>query len=369
MARMNSASKQSSRQLRVLVTGGAGFIGSALCRHMVGRCGYIVLNVDKLTYAANLHSLQAIAGDANYRFVQVDIADAVRMADLMREFSPDAVVHLAAETHVDRSIDVAGPFIRTNVVGTSILLDLARQYWLGLAPPRRQRFRFVMVSTDEVYGSLGLHDAAFTETTPYDPSSPYAASKAAADHLAGAWYRTYGLPAIISNCCNNFGPCQFPEKLIPLTILNALEGKMIGVYGRGENVRDWLYVDDHARALEQVLRNGRPGEKYNIGARNERTNIDLVRTICDAVDEVIGDRGDRRSLIRFVADRPGHDLRYAIDPSKAEQELGWSPAETFETALRRTVSWYIENRSWWEPIRRNVYAGERLGQVSVEQRV
>ena len=358
---------QPTPRLRVLVTGGAGFIGSAVCRHMVCKLGYLVLNVDKLTYAANLYSLQAIAQKSNYRFVQLDIADAARMGDGMREFSPDAIVHLAAETHVDRSIDNAAPFIQTNVVGTSILLDLARQYWARLTPARRQRFRFLMVSTDEVYGSLGLQDAAFTESTSYDPSSPYAASKAAADHLAVAWYRTYGLPVIISNCCNNFGPYQFPEKLIPLTILNALEGKAIAVYGRGENVRDWLYVDDHARALVEVLSNGRPGEKYNIGARSERANIEVVRAICDLVDEINGDRGRRRSLIQFVADRPGHDLRYAIDHGKVQRELGWSPAETFETALRRTVRWYAENRWWWEPIRRGSYGGERLGQIRQEE--
>jgi len=358
---MNSAPRQSAPHLRVLVTGGAGFIGSALCRHLVGDCGYLVLNVDKLTYAANPHSLDAIAGHPNYRFARLDIADAKPMADALREFSPAAIVHLAAETHVDRSIDNAAPFVQTNVVGTSVLLDLATQYWARLPPERRRRFRFVMVSTDEVYGSLAVQDAAFTEATPYDPRSPYAASKAAADHLAFAWHRTYELPVVISNCCNNFGPCQFPEKLVPLTILNALEGKTIGVYGRGENIRDWLYVEDHARALVRVLRHGRPGEKYNIGARNERTNIEFVRTICDVVDEVIGDCGNRQSLIQYVADRPGHDLRYAIDPGKAQRELGWSALETFETALRRTVRWYIENRSWWEPLRQTVYSGKRLG--------
>jgi dTDP-glucose 4,6-dehydratase len=366
---MNSSSEQSPEKLRVLVTGGAGFIGSALCRHMVARCGDIVLNVDKLTYAGNLRSLEPIADHCNYRFVQSDIANAARMTDLLQEFLPDAVVHLAAETHVDRSIDSAGPFIQTNVVGTSIFLDLTRDYWIGLPPAHQRRFRFVMVSTDEVYGSLSLRDPAFTEATPYDPSSPYAASKAAADHLATAWYRTYGLPVIISNCSNNFGPYQFPEKLIPLAILNALEGKMIAVYGQGRNVRDWLYVDDHARALVKVVRSGRPGEKYNIGARNQRTNIELVKSICDIVDDVVGDRGGRQSLIQFVADRPGHDFRYAIDPSKAERELGWSPLEPFETALRKTVSWYVENRSWWEPIRQTVYTGERLGQFGGDKRI
>jgi dTDP-glucose 4,6-dehydratase len=362
VTRMNSSIDRSLPQLRVVVTGGAGFIGSALCRHMVGRRGDMVLNVDNLTYAANSHSLEPIVGAANYRFAKMDIANATQMEELIQEFGPDAVVHLAAETHVDRSIDSARPFIQTNVVGTSILLDVAKKYWMGLPSMRQQRFRFVVVSTDEVYGSLGLQDPPFTEASPYDPSSPYAASKAAADHLASSWYRTYGLPIIISNCSNNFGPCQFPEKLIPLTILNALEGKMIGVYGQGQNIRDWLYVDDHVRALVQILQEGKPGEKYNIGARNERTNLQVARAICDIVDDVIGDQGGRQSLIEFVTDRPGHDLRYAIDPSKAERELGWSALESFEAALRQTVRWYIQNRGWWEPIRQKVYAGERLGQ-------
>jgi dTDP-glucose 4,6-dehydratase len=358
---MSSSTKQFLPQWRILVTGGAGFIGSTLCRYLVSQRGDIVLNVDKLTYAASLRSLEPIADDARYRFVQLDVGNAARIADLIQEFAPNAIVHLAAETHVDRSIDSADEFIQTNVVGTYVMLDAARKYWMGLPPARQHEFRFLAISTDEVYGSLGLKDPAFTETTPYDPSSPYAASKASADHLAHAWYRTHGLPVIITNCSNNFGPYQFPEKLIPITILNAVEGKMIGVYGRGENVRDWLYVEDHVRALAQIIRNGRPGENYNIGARNQRTNLQLVRTICDIVDGVIGDRGGRQSLIHFVADRPGHDLRYAIDPSKVERELGWSPLETFETALRQTVRWYIANRSWWEPIRREVYAGERLG--------
>jgi dTDP-glucose 4,6-dehydratase len=353
---------QPTPRLRVLVTGGAGFIGSAVCRHMVCKLGYLVLNVDKLTYAANLYSLQAIAQKSNYRFVQLDIADAARMGDGMREFSPDAIVHLAAETHVDRSIDNAAPFIQTNVVGTSILLDLARQYWARLTPARRQRFRFLMVSTDEVYGSLGLQDAAFTESTSYDPSSPYAASKAAADHLAVAWYRTYGLPVIISNCCNNFGPYQFPEKLIPLTILNALEGKPLPVYGKGENVRDWLYVEDHAGALLLIAERGRIGHGYNVGADCQRSNIAVVRAICALMDELVPNSvGPRERLITFVADRPGHDLRYATDARKIRHELGWAPRETFETGLRKTVEWYLTNRSWWERIRSNVYRGERLG--------
>ena len=358
---MNAGTHESLSQLRALVTGGAGFIGSALCRYLVDRVGLAVLNVDKLTYAASLPSLDAISDRENYRFVRADIADAHRMSSLISDFSPDVIIHLAAETHVDRSIECASLFIQTNVVGTSILLDLATQFWAGLPPSRRHRFRFLLVSTDEVYGSLSLDDPAFTEETPYDPSSPYAASKAAADHLAGAWHRTYGLPIIISNCSNNFGPYQFPEKLIPLTILNALEGKVVSVYGQGMNIRDWLYVDDHVRALLKILQHGRLGEKYNIGARNERTNLQLVQAVCHHVDQIINDQRERKSLIQFVADRPGHDLRYAIDPSKAEQELGWLPMEPFDSALARTVRWYIDNRGWWEPIRQAVYSGERLG--------
>ena len=359
---MSVAAYESLASLRALVTGGAGFIGSAVCRYLVDQVGLTVLNVDKLTYAANLPSLETISDRENYRFARVDIADAHRMNDVISEFSPDAIIHLAAETHVDRSIECASPFIQTNVVGTSTLLELATQFWARLPPSRRRRFRFLHVSTDEVYGSLGLDDPAFTEETPYDPSSPYAASKASADHLASAWYRTYGLPIIITNCSNNFGPYQFPEKLIPLTIVNALEGKAVSVYGQGKNIRDWLYVDDHVRALLQILQHGALGEKYNIGARNERTNLQLVQAICDLVDEIIGDRRGRRSLIQFVADRPGHDLRYAIDPSKVEQQLRWLPLERFDSALARTIRWYIDNRGWWEPIRQAVYAGERLGQ-------
>jgi dTDP-glucose 4,6-dehydratase len=350
-------------QMRILVTGGAGFIGAALCRYLVGRCGYSVLNVDKLTYAASLQSLEAVADHSNYRFVQLDIVNGKRMVELTEEFEPDAIVHLAAETHVDRSIDCAAPFIETNVTGTYVLLEVARRYWANLAPARRHGFRFVMVSTDEVYGPLRLQDSAVTETALYDPSSPYAASKAAGDHLARAWYRTYDLPVIISNCSNNFGPYQFPDKLIPLTILNALEGKTIGIYGRGENVRDWLYVDDHVRALLAIIQRGKPGEKYNISARNQRTNLELASEICDILDELVGDRVGRRALIQFVADRPGHDLRYAIDPSKLERELGWSPMQSFETALRETIGWYTANRSWWVPIRQSSYAGERLGRA------
>lgn len=346
---------------RVLVTGGAGFIGSAVCRHLVGECQAEVLNVDKLTYAANLSSLDAIAKNRRYRFVEADIADHGKISALLRDFAPDAIIHLAAETHVDRSIDSAAPFMHTNIIGTYILLDAARAYWQDLQSGPKDRFRFLLVSTDEVYGSLGKQDPAFNERTPYDPSSPYAASKAAADHLASAWHRTYRLPVIISNCSNNFGPYQFPEKLIPLSILNAMDNLPVRVYGDGQNVRDWLFVDDHARALVEIVRRGRPGAKYNVGARNERSNLSVVELICDLIDELRPSSAKRRSLITFVADRPGHDLRYAIDPSKVERELAWYPRETFEVALRRTISWYLDNTSWWQPLRQNIYSGQRLG--------
>ena len=348
---------------RVLVTGGAGFIGSAVCRYLVGESQAEVLNVDKLTYAANLQSLASVAQNPRYRFVQADIADHDKISALLRDFKPDAIFHLAAETHVDRSIDSAAPFMQTNVIGTYIMLDAVRAYWHELQPGRRHQFRFLLVSTDEVYGSLGKQDRAFNEQTPYDPSSPYAASKAAADHLGSAWHRTYGLPVIISNCSNNFGPYQFPEKLIPLSILNAMDGLPVRVYGNGQNVRDWLFVEDHAQALVQIMRQGKPGEKYNVGARNERSNLSVVELVCDLVDELRPSSAKRRSLITFVTDRPGHDFRYAIDPSKVERELAWCPRETFEAALRRTVCWYLENPSWWQPLRQNIYSGERLGIV------
>jgi len=346
--------------MRVMVTGGAGFIGSAVCRELVLRQGWSVLNLDKLTYAANLRSLAEIAGDARYRFVQADICDGAALAAAFDAFAPDAVMHLAAETHVDRSIDGPAEFIRTNVLGTHTLLEAARRYWSGLAADARARFRFVHVSTDEVYGSLG-EAGHFVETSPYDPRSPYAASKAASDHLAAAWHATYGLPVIISNCSNNYGPYHFPEKLIPLTILNALEGKPLPVYGDGMNVRDWLYVEDHVRALVLVLTRGRPGEKYNVGGRSERANLHVVETLCDIIDGLLPGSAPRRGLIAFVADRPGHDRRYAIDPAKIEAELGWRAAESFESGLRKTVRWYIDNRVWWEPLRAGVYGGERLG--------
>ncbi len=346
--------------MRIMVTGGAGFIGSALCRLLVADEGVEVLNVDKLTYAANLDSLKPIAGAPNYRFAQADICDRETMARLISDFAPDGIIHLAAESHVDRSIDGAADFIETNVVGTFQLLEAARSYWDGLVGARRDRFRFLHVSTDEVYGSLGA-SGLFEETTAYDPSSPYSASKAASDHLALAWHRTYGFPALISNCSNNYGPYQFPEKLIPLMILNAMEGASLPVYGDGLNTRDWLYVDDHARALSLILRQGRLGEKYNVGGRNEQTNIGVVEQICEHLDRRLDDGRARRSLISFVTDRPGHDRRYAIDATKLETELGWRAQETFATGLSKTVDWYLDNRDWWQPLREGVYAGDRLG--------
>jgi dTDP-glucose 4,6-dehydratase len=347
--------------VKILVTGGAGFIGSALCRHLIGRSDAEVVNVDKLTYAANLASLREIEASPRYAFVQADIADADAMAQVFAEHRPAAVMHLAAESHVDRSITGAGPFIHTNVVGTYVLLQAALKHWRTLPEAEAERFRFLHVSTDEVYGSLG-EQGLFTEQTPYDPRSPYSASKAASDHFASAWSHTYGLPVVISNCSNNYGPYHFPEKLIPLMILNALEGRPLPVYGDGGNVRDWLFVDDHVRALELILRAGRPGETYNVGGRNERTNLDVVNTVCDLVDEMAAPLpdGPRRKLISFVPDRPGHDRRYAIDATKLETELGWRAEETFETGLRKTVRWYLDRRDWWEPLSTR-YAGERLG--------
>ncbi len=351
--------------MKVLVTGGAGFIGSAVCRHLVGECGDHVVNVDKLTYAADLRSLASIAGDLRYAFVQADIVDGPAMRAVLADHRPAWVMHLAAESHVDRSITGSQPFITTNVVGTHTLLEAALGYWRGLDGAERAAFRFLHVSTDEVYGSLG-DQGAFTEATAYDPRSPYSASKAASDHLASAWFHTYGLPVLISNCSNNYGPFHFPEKLIPLIILNALEGRRLPVYGDGGNVRDWLYVDDHARALRLIAERGRPGETYNVGGRNERTNLQVVHAICDLVDELAGPAGagPRRGLVDFVADRPGHDRRYAIDATKLETELGWRARERFEGGLRRTVQWYLDRRDWWAPLRRDRYAGERLGVIA-----
>ncbi len=346
--------------MRIIVTGGAGFIGSAVCRHLIADLGWTVLNLDKLTYAGNLASLRSIDTHPNYAFARVDICDREAVAAQFRAFAPDGVMHLAAESHVDRSINASGAFIATNIVGTHVMLEAARAYWSGLSGERRDAFRFLHVSTDEVYGSLGA-DGLFQETTPYDPSSPYSASKAAADHLVSAWARTYGLPAVISNCSNNYGPFHFPEKLIPLVILNALHGKPLPVYGKGHNVRDWLYVEDHARALALILRKGRIGEKYNVGGRNERRNIDVVLRVCELLDGIHPEGAPHARLITHVADRPGHDARYAIDASRLETELGWRAEETFDTGIEKTVRWYVGNEWWWRPLRDKVYAGERLG--------
>jgi dTDP-glucose 4,6-dehydratase len=347
---------------KFVVTGGAGFIGSAVVRKLIRDTEHQVLVVDKLTYAGNLDSLRPVVGSGRYRFERADICDAGRMRALLGAYEPDVVMHLAAESHVDRSIDGPGEFVQTNVVGTFTLLQAALEYWRGLDRERRQGFRFHHISTDEVFGSLGP-EGSFHEEYPYQPNSPYSASKAASDHFVRAWHHTYGLPTVVTNCSNNYGPCHFPEKLIPLMILNALEGKSLPVYGKGENVRDWLYVDDHADALITVAEKGRVGESYNIGGWNERTNIEVVRAICRLVDELAPDDaiGPREKLITYVADRPGHDLRYAIDAHKIERDLGWRPVETFESGLRKTVAWYLANRTWWERVRSGVYRGERLG--------
>ncbi|SDP81084.1 dTDP-glucose 4,6-dehydratase [Phyllobacterium sp. YR620] len=349
--------------MRILVTGGAGFIGSAVCRQLAANPGNHVVNVDKLTYAGNLTSLRQIENYPNYRFVQADICDDATMLDLLRSENIDAVMHLAAESHVDRSIDGPGAFIETNIVGTFRLLNAALAYWRELPADAKSAFRFHHISTDEVFGDLPFDSGIFTEETPYAPSSPYSASKAASDHLVRAWHETYGLPVVLSNCSNNYGPFHFPEKLIPLVILNALDGKPLPVYGKGANVRDWLYVEDHARALETVVTKGAVGESYNIGGHNEKTNLNVVETICDILDQKRPRKGGGRyrDLITFVSDRPGHDRRYAIDASKIERDLGWTPQESFETGLAKTIDWYLANEWWWEPIRSGRYAGERLG--------
>ncbi len=344
----------------ILVTGGAGFIGSALVRHLIAETPHAVVNVDKLTYAGNLASLAGAAADPRHHFVQADIADAEAMRRLFAAHAPDAVLHLAAESHVDRSIDGPASFVETNIVGTYTLLEEALRYWRALPEERKARFRFVHVSTDEVYGSLG-REGFFTEETPYDPSSPYSSSKAAADHLARAWHRTYGLPVLVTNCSNNYGPYQFPEKLLPVVILKGLAGEPIPVYGKGENVRDWLYVEDHVRALLTVLAKGQAGETYNVGGHNEHTNLDVVRRVCALLDEMAPVAHPHADLITFVADRPGHDLRYAIDASKIERELGWTPDETFESGLRRTVRWYLDHQDWCEHVLSGRYRMERLG--------
>lgn len=337
--------------MRVLITGGAGFIGSALVRYLVLEKGYEVLTVDKLTYAGNLESLRLVEGRSNHRFLQADICDRVAMAGAFEGFRPDRVMHLAAESHVDRSIAGAEDFMRTNVMGTFTLLEAARAYHTTLPAASKAAFRFLHVSTDEVYGSLGAY-GLFSETTPYDPSSPYSASKAASDHLAIAWARTYDMPVVVSNCSNNYGPYHFPEKLIPLMIINALEGLPLPIYGNGENIRDWLYVDDHVKALDVIVERGRIGQKYNIGGRNEWKNIDVVRRINRVLDDLRPTMRPREELIRFVTDRPGHDVRYAIDAAKLEVELGWHARESFETGIVKTVAWYLDNSWWWQPLRR-----------------
>lgn len=347
-------------QKTLLVTGGCGFIGSAFVRHLLSKTEYRVVNVDKLTYAGNLESLASALPSERHVFEQVDVSDAAGMSRIFAVHRPAAVLHLAAESHVDRSIDGAAAFIQSNIVGTYTLLDAARSYWLTLDEEARDSFRFLHVSTDEVYGSLEA-DGAFTECTPYAPRSPYAASKAASDHLVRAWHHTYGMPVLVTNCSNNYGPFQFPEKLIPLTTLRAVAGRPIPVYGDGGNVRDWLYVDDHVRALFATLQRGRAGETYNIGGNNERTNLDVVRQICALLDELAPKNVPHESLITFVKDRPGHDRRYAIDATKAQSELGWAAAETFESGLRRTVMWYLQNAEWCERVTTGKYRLGRLG--------
>jgi dTDP-glucose 4,6-dehydratase len=349
--------------MNILVTGGAGFIGSAVCRHLIGETDHRAIVLDKLTYAANLASLAPIDNSPRYRFVKGDICDGTLVARILREHRIDAIMHLAAESHVDRSIDGPAAFIETNIVGTYTLLETARQYWVDVRGRDPAGFRFHHISTDEVFGDLPFDETKFSEDSPYRPSSPYSASKASADHLVRAWNATYGLPVVISNCSNNYGPYHFPEKLIPLAILNALEGKPIGVYGKGENVRDWLHVEDHAAALVAVLERGQIGRSYNIGGGAERTNLAVVETICSLVDARRPLKGgaSRRGLITFVTDRPGHDRRYAIDASRIAMELGWQPQQTFEQGIAATVDWYLANEAWWRPIREGRYAGERLG--------
>lgn len=350
------------RALKIFVTGGAGFIGSALVRHLITYTPHHVLNIDALTYAGHLSSVDTISGSNRYQFEQADICDTAKVAELLQHFQPDIVTHLAAESHVDRSIDGPAAFIQTNLVGTFSMLRAALKYWKGLPADRQATFRFHHISTDEVFGALG-DDGFFTESTAYDPRSPYSASKAGSDHLVSAWHHTYGLPVLITNCSNNYGPYHFPEKLVPLVIIKCLAGESLPVYGKGDNVRDWLYVDDHVRALQAVFERGSPGESYMVGGRSERTNLAVVHTICDTLDRIQPrtDGKSYRDQISFVADRPGHDFRYAIDASKLERELGWAPLETFESGMEKTIRWYLDNRRWWEEIQSGAYRGERLG--------
>lgn len=351
--------------MKLLITGGAGFIGSAAVLEALGRPGVSVVNVDKLTYAANEAFLAEVADRPNYRFEQADIGDGAAMADILARHAPDAIMHLAAESHVDRSIDGPAAFIETNIVGTSILLDVSHRYWRGLSSERREAFRFLHISTDEVFGDLEVDDPAFTEETRYAPSSPYSASKASSDHLVRAWQRTYGFPTLITNCSNNYGPRHFPEKLIPLMIANALSGKPLPIYGQGSNIRDWLYVEDHAHALFEVITRGHVGQTYMIGGTSECTNLDLVHAICDELERQAPEKPEGvdqyRDLIQFVTDRPGHDRRYAVDIGKIRHELGWVPRQTLQTGLRDTVSWYLDNRGWWQAILTKSYGLERLG--------
>lgn len=348
--------------MKLLITGGAGFIGSNLIRQILGETSHEIINLDKLTYAGNLSSLGEYRHHARHTFTQADLADPVALKGLFEEHQPDAVMHLAAESHVDRSIDGPGDFIHTNILGTYHLLQAALAHYRSLTPAKQAAFRFLHVSTDEVYGSLEPDSPGFSETTPYSPHSPYSASKASSDHLARAWHDTYGLPVIVTNCSNNYGPYQFPEKLIPVVVLKCLRGESIPVYGKGENIRDWLHVGDHCTALRTVLDQGQPGETYNIGGNNEQTNLDLVKHICGILDELHPGSAPYASLITFVPDRPGHDLRYAVDPTKIRTELGWEPKETFQTGFRKTIQWYLDNQEWWQAILDGSYQLQRLGQ-------
>ena len=347
--------------MKFLVTGGAGFIGSAVIRHLINHTEHEVVNVDKLTYAGNLHSIESVSNSNRYRFEHVDICEEKEIQRVLKEHQPDIIMHLAAESHVDRSIDGPGEFIQTNIVGTYTLLDKTRAYYNTCNEEKKKIFRFHHISTDEVYGDLEGTDDLFTETTPYAPSSPYSASKASSDHLVRAWERTYGFPTLVTNCSNNYGPYHFPEKLIPLVILNALEGKALPIYGKGDQIRDWLYVEDHARALVLVATQGEIAKTYNIGGHNEKQNIEVVKTICQILDKKVPKGSPYEELITFVTDRPGHDVRYAIDASKIAKELGWTPEETFETGLEKTVQWYLDNEAWWSAVQDGTYQRERLG--------